>query len=351
MKKYSNILCYSLINLGDVVLTTAAIALLRQAYPEAKITMLVKPQGAPAVINNPLIDEVIVYDYKSKSRFQGVWNMLKTLRTRRFDISFAFDLKLRSAVLTWLAGIPVRVGPEFLFDTKPRKVIHLFTHVISIPHIIQKTLRVETFQAIVRGFTGMEGSAKPVFADIMPENIQKAQDLFGGLPAAKYKVALCVKGTFALKNWSPQRFARLVDILAQKYDAAFYIIGAPGDKDYAGPVIELARTPIANFCGKTSVVDLAAVLKYSDLFITVDTGAAHIAATTGVPMVTIFGCTSPLDAHPISDKSVVAWTNEPCCPCGVRENECPEHRCMDKIQVEDVLSLIDKVVSWESKKY
>ena len=66
MKTYKNILVNALVNLGDVVLTTSAVALLRKAYPEAKITMLVKPAVQEAVENNPVIDEVIVFKYRAR---------------------------------------------------------------------------------------------------------------------------------------------------------------------------------------------------------------------------------------------------------------------------------------------
>ena len=63
-KQYKNILVNSLVNLGDVVLTTSAIALLKQVYPQARITMLVRPVVREAVENNPVIDEVLIFDYK-----------------------------------------------------------------------------------------------------------------------------------------------------------------------------------------------------------------------------------------------------------------------------------------------
>ena len=66
MKQYTNILVNSLVNLGDVVLTTSAIALLKRAYPKARITMLVRPVVREAVENNPVLDDVILFDYKSK---------------------------------------------------------------------------------------------------------------------------------------------------------------------------------------------------------------------------------------------------------------------------------------------
>ena len=151
MKTYKNILVHALVNLGDVILTTSAIALLRKAYPEAKITMLVKPAVREAVENNPVIDEVIVLRYKAKENSVGqMWAMLKDLKRRDFDLAVSFDRKLRPALLCWLAGIPTRVGPDKVFDDKPSKVTWLYTDVIPVTHDLEHTLQAETYQSIVR---------------------------------------------------------------------------------------------------------------------------------------------------------------------------------------------------------
>ncbi|HWR38243.1 MAG TPA: glycosyltransferase family 9 protein [Patescibacteria group bacterium] len=346
MHQYQNILVHALVNLGDVLLSTSAVALLRQAYPGARITMMVRPAAAELVVNNPVIDEVIVYDYKSRHRsLRGLWHMVRLLKSKRFDLSVSLDRKLRPALLTWLARIPERVGPERLFDDKPSRVTGFYTKVISLSYDIINTLQVENVQEIVRGFTGAQGSADPVMADIQPENEAKRQRLFAELPLKKKKIALCVKGTFALKDWPQERFAALIDRLDEKQDAAFFVVGAPEDKAYADAVIAMTSVPVANFCGRTGLVDLAAVLKQSDLFITVDTGAAHIAATTGVPQVVIYGCTSPKRWHPRSARAHVLSSYEPCCPCSLAADACPEHLCMRRITVDNVVAVAEKTLS------
>ena len=124
--EYRNILVNALVNLGDVVLTTSAIALLKQAYPKAKITMLARPVVRQAVENNPVIDEVIIFDYKAKQNsFHKMMDMVKTIKSHHFDLSVSFDRKLRPALLCWLAGIPVRIGPDRVFDDKPSLVTWL----------------------------------------------------------------------------------------------------------------------------------------------------------------------------------------------------------------------------------
>ena len=340
MKTYKNILVNALVNLGDVVLTTSAIALLKKAYPEAKITMLVKPVVREAVENNPVIDEVIVFQYKAKENSLGkMWEMVKDLKRRHFDLAISFDRKLRPALLCWLAGIPTRVGPSKVFDNKPSKVTWLYTDVVEIRHDLENTLQAETYQAIVRGFTGQTEHAEPVFARITPENERNAQELLQRLSQAEKKIALCVKGTFPLKTWPKEYFAEVVRQLANRYDAAFFIVGAPNDRDYADEVIQVMEPAVLNFCGETSLTDLAALIGAADLLVTVDTGATHIAATTGVPMVTMYGCTSPNRWHPINKQARVLTTDEPCCPCSVRVEDCPytpKPKCLWHIQPEKV---------------
>jgi len=345
MQKYRNILIPSIVNLGDVLLATAAVSLLKKQYPRAKITMMVRPIAAEILQNHPLIDEVIVYDYKSKDKPIGkILALVRTLRARKFDLSICFDRKLRTSVLSLMAGIPVRVGIDHVVDNRRSLMTYLYTDVIIIPHdnVIHQ---VETYQAIIRKFTGCHGSMVPVIGAIMPEHEQRARTLLAILPKkGTVRIGLCVKGTFALKNWPQQRFVETVEGLAAQYDASFFIIGALEDKAYAAQVIAKTKTPIVNFCGQTGLMDLAALLHRTDLFITVDTGASHIGAVVGVPMVTIFGCTSPKMWRPISDKALVISSNERCCPCNVGYNECLKHRCMNNISVDQVLEKAELVL-------
>ena len=347
--QYKNILVNALVNLGDVILTTSAIKLLKKAYPDARITLLCKGVVRQAVENNPVIDEVIVFDYKAKKNSLGkMLDMVKLIKGKHFDLSISFDRKLRPALLGFLAGIPVRVGPDKVFDDKSSKVTWLYTHVVPIKHDLANTLQAETYQEIIRGFTGIEGHEKPVFANLSYSEHKKADELLARLPKADKKIALCVKGTFALKTWPKEYFAEVVNDLNKKYNAAFFVVGAPNDKPYSDEVIAETGLPVENFCGETSLTSLAALLSKVDLFVTVDTGATHIAATTGVKMVTMYGCTSPNRWYPYNDNARVMSYDPECCPCSYGENDCPyvpKPRCLWEITPGKVLqacySLLD----------
>lgn len=328
-----NILVNALVNLGDVVLTTSALALIKKNFPDVRITILVKPVVKDAVIDNPVVDDVIVLDYRAKENsFRKMRELVKEIRRRNFDLAISFDRKLRPALITFLARIPRRVGPSKVFDDNKSRVTLLYTDVVEISHDLNKTLQAETYQEIVRKFFNIDGHETPRF----PKKISPfADELMSRLPRAKFKIALCVKGTFPLKTWSKEYFAEVVRELRSRYDAAFFIVGAPNDKPYADEVIAEIGGNVENFCGETSLTDLAELFRRADLFITVDTGATHIAATTGVKMITMYGCTSPDRWHPINKNAVALTSRESCCPC--TKKTCDNPKCLKNVTPAQVL--------------
>ena len=336
---FKNILVNALVNLGDVVLTTSALALIKKNFPETRITMLVKPVVKDAVIDNPVVDDVIVLDYKAKENsFAKMRELVKDIKKRHFDLAISFDRKLRPALITFFARIPRRVCPSKVFDDNKSRVTLLYTDVIDISHDLNKTLQAETYQEIIRKFFNINGHETPKFP---AKRSEVAEKLLNRLPKSKFKIALCVKGTFPLKTWSKEYFAEVVQNLNKNYDAAFFIVGAPNDRAYADEVIKEIGFNVENFCGETSLIDLAELFRRSDLFITVDTGATHIAATTGIKMVTIYGCTSPDRWHPINKNAIALTSREFCCPC--TKKTCDEPLCLQNVTPAQVLDAVNRL--------
>lgn len=336
--EYKNILINALVNLGDVVLTTAACDLIKQHFPATKITMLVKGVVKDAVIDNPVVDDVIAFEYTARKNSLGkTYKIIKEIRRRNFDLAISFDRKLRPALITFAAGIPRRVCPTKIFESKKSRVPLLYTDVIEIDYDLNSKLQAESFQEIIRRFFKIEGHGTPHFPQKFSSNVEK---LLSPIPPDKIKIALCVKGTFPLKTYPKEYFAEVVNSLRDMYNAAFFIIGAPNDRIYADEVIAEIGGDVLNFCGETSLLDLAEIFRRADLFITVDTGAMHIAATTGIKTVAFFGCSPIIRYSPINENSVVLSSREPCCPCSVREKDCPSYpkpNCLYNVKPSEIV--------------
>lgn len=343
---YKNILINALVNLGDVVLATAALDLIKKNFPDTKITMLVKNGVKEAVIDNPVVDDVIAFDYSARQNsLAKMYAVIKEIRRRNFDLAISFDRKLRPALITFAAGIPRRVCPTKIFKSTKSRVLVFYTDVIEIDYDLFSKPQVENFQEIVRRFFKIEGHGKPHFPQKISANVEK---LLSQIPAEKIKIALCVKGTFPLKTYPKEYFAEVVNSLREKYDAAFFIIGAPNDRSYADEVIAEIGGGVLNWCGETSLNDVAEIFRRADLFITVDTGAMHIAATTGIKTVAFFGCSPIVRYSPINENSVVLSSREPCCPCSVREKECPSYpksNCLYNVKPAEIIDAAIKFLN------
>ena len=327
-----------LVNLGDVVLFTAAAAALKQQWPQAHFSVLVRKAAKDVVENNPLFDEVIVVDYKTgKMSYKESWQFIKRLKAAKYDLAICFDQKLRSMLYLFFAAIPRRILVDGIFGTVPLARKWLATEILHtrlVPHNDHGVLH---FLDIAAQMLHQPVCGSVSVGQIEEHNRKRAKDLLTELAPEKKRVALCVKGTFPLQDWQPEKFAELIRLLTEEYNVACFIVGGPGDKAYADLVISAAQVDCKNFCGQTSIIDMAALFELSNLLITVCTGTVHVASTTTVPAIVVYGCTVPRRWHPLQERYLPVWSMRACSPCTKKPLECPEKFCLQEISVQDVL--------------
>lgn len=341
--QYKNILICNLVNLGDVVFATAALGILRSTYPNARITYMIRSGVAVVMRNHPYIDEIIEYEYKSKDGIKNLWNFAQKLKSYNFDLSIAMDRRPRTIILLYLAQIKERIGVNKMYAEDSSWSSMLNTKTIKLDYKLFTRLHHENLQEMIRRFTGSDLSLQPVIAKAPPENIMVAQRLLSELPDGKKYIALCVRALYKLKNWPAEYFAELIQLLARKDDIAMFIIGTDEDFEYADNIIKVSQVPVANFCGKTSLWDLIALYNLSHMMISIDNGAVHLAAASGLPIVSIFGATTPIYAKPASEISEAVYMGLPCSPCS--KYSCDnKHECMTQITPKVVLDKVDRVL-------
>lgn len=337
-RNYNNILVNQLNNIGDVLLATSGVAILKKAYPNAKITMLVVPRVAELLHNHPLVDEVIAFEYKSKqTSWHNMWEMVKFIRSKKFDLNVSFDYRLRPLLLAFLAGISVRVSGDYLYQNKPVWFRILFTERIPLYGQYVRFQQGEMFRQIARGVTGVMDNAEPVMPNPHSDSEQRVAELLSG---ANEKVVLyCVRGTHEGKNWPKEQFAAVMQALqARETSLRQYIIGAPGDAAYADEVIQAAQgCVVGNLCGKTRLADLPVLFDRAQLFITVDTGAMHIAATTKTPILALFLNTNCVQWGPDSNYAHVLVKESTLDQFGISSDLCKNCTFVPEIDTKDVI--------------
>ena len=303
------ILINQLKNIGDVLLSTAAIALVRKAYPDAWITLMVAANVAPFFENHPLVNEILPFSYKSKDgSISSMIKMVKEVKNRNFDVNISLESRLRPLLIATLAGIPIRIAGDGMDRYGGKKEWYRFLYTQLFPITTQeKEHQSETFMKVVRPFLHLPDTieAKPTMPIPSEESKEKMKKLLRIDDGERKKVLFCVRGTWYGKNWDPDYFAEVINSSAKKYDADCYVIGTAGDYAYAQSIIDKCKVKVENICGKTRPSDLVPLFMYSDLLVSIDTGSAHIAATTDIPILSIYFATNPVQWRPLSDKALV----------------------------------------------
>jgi lipopolysaccharide heptosyltransferase II len=335
---FKRILVFNVNWLGDVLFTTAAIRALRKQYPDSYIAC-VAPQRCREILElNPHINEIIAFDErKTNKSIPSKIEFIYSLKKKNFDVVFLFHRSFTRLFLVWLAGIKRRVG----YDRK--KLSFLLTD--KIPTVDRDSLhRVDYFLNIIRPFC--EGELDKNYAlKIDPSDTEYVKRLLkeNQIVENDNLVILNPGANWVFKRWPVEHFAKLADLLQEKFKVKIIISGSDKDINLAEQIKSLSKNKLVILAGKTNLKQLAALFKLAKLLVSADSGPLHIALAVGTRTVSLFGPTSSkitgpydLNLHAVMQKKVNCAV-----PCF--DVVCGDGKCMKEIFPEDVFNIIVKL--------
>ncbi len=279
-----SVLVSMLVNMGDVVMMTSALNLLRKHFPGIKTGVLVRPESVDIVQNNPAVDQVIVYPYKSGSPLRGLGRLIRTIKKGQYDCFFSLDRRPRGAAAALLAGVRSRIGPELLFEgSRPAFWTKLlFTRIVPMNDDDCRGSQVDMFQLPLRRAFNLAGPGHITLPPVKPATAEKVAALFAN--ASGPVIGLGVKTNDPAKTWPADRYPLLIKRLKAELGAVIYIIGSPADRPYTENILRAAGQPdgVLNLAGRTSLEDLMALAPRTDLALMLDNGATHLMANSGL---------------------------------------------------------------------
>jgi len=331
--------------IGDVVLTTPVFEVLKNNYPEAKLSVIVSPQTREIVEGNPFVDEVIVYDKQgSEKGWRGTWRFARQLARKRFDASIHFHATNRVYWLSFLAGIPVRIGHR-------RKLWQLLTH--SLEERKREGEKHESeYNLELLKVLGVSWKEVPHLVFPLKEKdhlslINKFHQIKG-----KPYVVLSPSASCVSKRWPPERFRAVGELLQQDRGLRVVIIGSGADHSISRQVMMGIRAEAYDLTGRLSLGELAWLLKGSEILISNDSGPVHIAAALEVPVISLFGRSdpglSPTRWRPLGERSVFIHKSidpsEVADIAGIESDYSKPSLRLLKIQPEEVVELAEKLL-------
>ena len=324
---------------GDAVMTTPALAVIRERFPAAEIVLLANPLVSQLFMPHPAVDRVITFDRNGRHRgVRGRLRLAREIRRECFDCAIILPNSFDSALIPWLAGIPRRIGKR----SDGRSL--LLTDGFTPAREMTAGHEVEYYLHLLRSF-GISGRVWPPHLIVTEAEQAEATERLAqaGISADDILLGINPGAAFgSAKRWYPERFAGVAERLSAEWGARIIIFGGPGETDIAAEISTGLQGRCLNLAGKTSVRQLMALIRRCNFFITNDSGPMHVAAAFDVPLVAIFGSTDHIGTAPCSDRAVVVRKEIDCAPCKLRE--CPtDHRCMTAVTVDDVVSAAQKL--------
>ena len=317
-----------------MVLLTPALRALKRAYPESNLTLLLRPLVADLMETHPYVDTCIV-DIKSKGRYRSLMGLIRQIHKAAFDAAVVLHpTSFRNALLPFLARVPIRVGTNV--NGRGRLLTASCKDDTSV-HEVHRYLRVLQLLDIDTGSDALEfwhtdtdRQMIQVFLDV--EDVSSTDRL----------IALNLGTTWRTKRWDIANFAEVIQQIAHLTpDVRIVLTGS--SKELALAEVLPTSLPIINLIGKTSILQLGALLERCEVYLTCDSGPMHIAAAVGTPTVALFGPTSPVRHKPYGTGHTIIEKPVECRPCYKRtcHHKDAPHLCMTEISTAEVVRALE----------
>ncbi len=324
--------------LGDAVMSEPALRGLQKLFPDAQISLLVKPAVADLFKDHPALTHVLTYESNGRhTGLSGKWVLAGELRRKGFDLAILFQNAFEAAFLTFLASVPRRYG----YTTDGRSL--LLSDPVAPPDPRTLVHQVHYYWDLLKplGLTGVPTAPELV---VFPAEEQAMAGRFaqGGLTASDVVVGINPGSTYGgAKRWLPDRFAEVAERLcrtvreSRDQQVSVVIFGAKGEERLGQEIAARLSSRSLVLSGSTTIRELMAAVKRCAMLLSNDTGPMHIAAAFQVPVVAIFGPTDWRTTSPFGGAHAVVRQPVDCAPCLLRE--CPiDHRCMTGVSVDQV---------------
>ena len=327
-----NILVTQLRQVGDVLLTTPAVKVLRDHYPASRISYLTETGPAQILQGNPHLDAIIIRD-RNGGLLQDV-KLMRALRNAKYDLVIDFFCNPRSAWMSFLTGAPYRIASYHAGRS------WWYTHT----PVIQggKGYAAEDKLALLRAI-GIEGHFVPPVIRVSIEAQQYIDNFFRDQGIQPPIITIDPTSRRQAKQWIPERYVQLADRLVEKYSAAVIFIWGPGEKEIVAALVRQGKYRHILAC-PTDLRQLAALIARSQLHIGNCSAPRHLAVAVGTPSLTIMGPTSSENWTFPSPIHQVVRGNAPCLGC--QKRICHQHQCMESLTVEEVENAVKQLFAF-----
>jgi len=322
--------------LGDCIMAIPAMRAFKEIYPESRITAAVEEPFRELYSSEPWCDDTVVI-----GTGRGITGALKRYRWSRslsaesFDMAVLFPNSFASALEPFLARIPVRLG----YARDCRSV--LLTHKVRADRGIRDIHQIFYYMRIPESVrthdpappVGGKGDLPVPRLSVPDEMIERAGDMLKSRlntdPEEKKPVVWAPGASYGpAKMWPSEYVITVIQTIYAQHGIETVLVGAEGEKDICEKIQESVSGAAVSLCGETGIDELAGILSWGCQYIGNDSGASHMAAAVGIPVLVLFGSTSYAHTVPSGPNTDIISLDLDCSPCMKRTCPLNHRQCM-----------------------
>lgn len=340
--------------IGDMVLLTPTLRALKQAYPDSRLSLLLRPIVADLMASNPYVDTCII-DSKKEGHLRSTLKLIYQIKKSVFDIAVVLHpTSIRNALIPYLARIPIRIGSNF----KGRGVFLTSScqHKINL-HEVERYLTVVKLLTLDQSSysSTSETTNNPIQTNLeywhSKTDTQTITNLLQleGVSSSDRLIGINLGTTWNTKRWNNEAFDEVINFLTTTApDIKIALTGSYTEQPILRQ-LKFSQTTI-DLVGKIDILQLGALLERCELYLTCDSGPMHIAAAVGTPTIALFGPTDPVRHKPYGLEHSIIEKPVSCRPCYktyCKRIDTPK-LCMEEIRSTEVCTTITQKLKIEN---
>ncbi|MCX7177365.1 MAG: lipopolysaccharide heptosyltransferase II [Proteobacteria bacterium] len=334
---FSRILVVAPSWIGDTILAQPLLTRLHQRHPGLALDVLAPAWCAPLLTR--MVEVRRVHDNPfghGEFNLLARWRLARSLRAEAYEAVVVLPNSLKSALLPFFAGIPVRIG----YTGEARYLLLNRRHVLdplAQPQLAQRYMQLA------------EPPGQPTSATLplphlnsTPEQQRAVRETLG-LPLAAQPAVFCPGAEYGpAKRWPSRHFAALAQRLGSRQQPV-WLVGSAKDAALGEEIAQLAQGSALNLCGRTSLQQALDLIGGARLVVSNDSGLMHVAAALGRPLAALYGSSSPAFTPPLSPHAKILTLEVECSPCFKRVCPLGHFKCLENLTADYVLQQIENI--------
>ncbi len=336
--------------IGDTLMTTPLVRALRRSFPNAQLVFLSSRTTENVLRCNPNLDEVVALSYRRLPFLVSPEKQRLARRLRGLKLDWALALESNPRLL----DVVIESRPARLIAYGPLPAREGFERVGFDPelHSIQNHLNAARALGVAPAGHAMDLPYPSEWDTAVERHLEEwgvsSQKRLVGIHAGWGGRKHSIEKT-RLRSWPVENFAEVIRRVVKEKGACVVLTGAVADHELNEAIIRRAGVSCVNLAGKLPILELAALIRRLSLYLTVDSGPAHMAAALGTPLVTLWGPGILEQTQPIAGSGpVVILRHKPhCAPCYGTPlmKTCQDNICMKQIGAREAFEAVERMLS------